>query len=104
MVNVKTLADFKRFLALPGATVQITRHDYVLRDKAKPGFLDPRTVAKLQTNAVQFSGGSWLYFKSAREYRFNGDTMTVDLGDDAKFERVMEYKLTIGGSNGTHSG
>ena len=67
------------------------RHDWADPAKAKTGFFDARTVARVQTNAVQFTGGSWLYFDKASRYRFDGDTVTVRLEGD----NVMVYKLTL---------
>ena len=98
-VTVKSLADFKRFLASPGATVQVTHHDFVTPDRAKPGFFDPKQVAKVQSNSVQFTTGSWLAFGKASSYRFNGDTVTVALSEGVgpdPFAKVMVYKLTAG--------
>lgn len=98
MIAIKTLADFKRFLATPGATVQVIRHDFVTPEKAKPGFFEPKQVARVQTNAVKFTTGSWLPFGKAAHYRFAGDEVTVALSEGVgpdPFAKVMTYKLTI---------
>ena len=98
VITVKTLADFKRFLASPGATLQVIRHDFVTTDKAKPGFFEPKTVALVQSNAVKFSTGSWLPFGKAAHYRFTGsDEVTIALSDGVgpdPFAKIMTYKLT----------
>ena len=94
-VQLKTLADFRRFLAQPGATIQVIRHDRAVF-AARPGFRDPRTVKKLQTNAVKFSNDSWLDWRSgANRFRFDGtDVVTVALGD-LGFNEVMQYRCWI---------
>lgn len=96
-MQLNSLADFKRFLATPGATVQIIRHDWATSHNPKPGFFDPRKVVKVQSNGVAFessssSNGSWLYFDKASNYRFDGDKVTVDLKSDGTFDKVMVYK------------
>lgn len=101
-VQLKTLADFRRFLAQPSATIQVIRHDWADKDAkraavfaARPGFRDPRTVKKLQTNAVKFSNDSWLDWRSgANRFRFDGtDVVTVSLKDN--FTDVMQYRCWI---------
>lgn len=98
MIAIKTLADFKRFLATPGATLQVIQHDFVTPEKAKPGFFDPKQVALVQSNSVKFTTGSWLPFGKAKDYRFNGDEVTIALnagmGGDP-FAKTMTYKLTL---------
>ena len=54
----------------------------------------PRKVEKLQTNSMKFEGGSWLDFRAAKNYKFEGDKITVSLNDDGSFTEVMEYQLT----------
>lgn len=105
--NVTSLAAFRRFLAEPGATVTLTRHDWA--DKGLHGFKDPakraasyepRTVAKLQTNAVKWSNGGWLHWDgklgglTSKSFRFEGDTVTVSLSNDNSFTEVFAYRLS----------
>jgi hypothetical protein len=102
-IDIKTLAEFKRFLALPGATVQIVQHDSMLpinRDDPeavakREAFLKPRTVAKVRSNTVQFINGSWLRHKAASHYRFHGNRVTIDLKEDGSFSKVMVYECSI---------
>jgi hypothetical protein len=103
-MNLTSLADFKRFLATPGATVQIVRHDWVGEGAgkipAKDHFFDPRKVQKLQTNAVAFvsphdKNGSWLWFRKAKDFRFEGDVVTMQLEDGGDWSEVMQYKCWI---------
>lgn len=89
---VKNLAEFKRWLTTPGATVTMIRHDWYPTGKLMNV---PRTVLTLQTNGVQFFGGSWLYFRSAKEYRFSDGFVDVDLTGDNSFGQIMRYKLSI---------
>lgn len=87
---MKTLTDFKKFLALPGAKVRLVkRYDNLT---INPILGEWRTVAKLQTNAVAFvtntkSGKSWLYFPPASKFEFvdglaNVDGLLYELGRD----------------------
>ena len=95
-MTVRTLADFKRFLAQPGATVQVVRNDWTTTNviKPRPGYWEPKRVQKLQTNAVQFTTGGWLNFPKAAHVRFNEDnTLTIDMNEDGTFSQVLVYKL-----------
>jgi hypothetical protein len=73
---MKTLADFKRYLATPDARLELIELSYNGIDKPVKdrGF---RAVAKLQTNSVALatptnkSGKSWLDFGKASEWTFN---------------------------------
>lgn len=111
-VNVTSLAAFKRFLSMPGATIQMERHDWadagVGADAPAGGFkpervrlmYEPRTVAKLQTNAVKFTNGSWLYFDKSGgclygKLRFEGDTVTLSLSGDGSFQEIAIYRLSV---------
>jgi hypothetical protein len=79
---MKTLAEFKRKLAVTDITVSMSREIYEngtwVMHEQRPELSAPRKVAKLQTNAVAFatdlpSGASWLWFGSATEWAFNGN-------------------------------
>jgi hypothetical protein len=101
MVGITSLAAFRRFLALPGATVLITRHDW--RNKSffgvSSGLFEPRKVKRLQTNGVCFEVGDldyWLYWdrKNGQRFRFDGsDTVTFDLNREKG--EVMQYRCWI---------
>lgn len=99
--NVDSLAAFKRFLAKPNAAVEVIRHDYarsLYRDPAMiadaVGF---RRIKEVQSKAVAFellSGKTmWLDLKSAKQFRFEGDTVTVVPNPDDPREIV--YRLTF---------
>ncbi len=91
-VVLRDLAEFKRFLGKPGATIQVARNTFMDRQpaatqeayKAK-GMYAPRAVQALSRKAAVFNlrgfpGTVWLYWdKGARGWRFNGDSVTVPL-------------------------
>jgi len=103
-ITVRSLADFKRFLALPGATVQVTRNDWM--DPAKtthpvrstPEYWAAKQVQRLQAKTVQFTSGSWLQFPKAAHVRFTGDTVTLCMDQDGTFRAQLVYQLTAGGA------
>ena len=98
-VNICSLAEFKRFLARPGATLETVRNDVMTRNgqtpETRPQCYGLRQVKKLQTNAVQFTGANWLWFEKAAKYRFAGDVVTIDVSKAEPFAEVIEYKLSI---------
>lgn len=98
-VNIRSLADFKRFLARPGATLETLRNDVMTRNgqtpETRPQRYGLRQLKKLQTKAVQFTGDNRLWFEKAAEYRFAGDVMTIDVSRGEPFAEVIEYKLSI---------
>ena len=84
-MEIKTLAELKRHLATPNATLQITEFASCIRGEwieKQPHNPKPRQVAKLQTNSVALkdettkSGTSWLEFGKAIEWTFNGNQAT----------------------------
>ena len=99
-INVRSLADFKRFLAEPGATPQVIQNDWMdpvktsHPIKGKPDYFAPKQVAKLQSTTVQFTSGSWLQFPKASLARFEGDTVTLDMNQDGTFSALLVYKLS----------
>jgi hypothetical protein len=103
-MTLKTLADFKRFLAQPGATVQVIRNDWMDATKTlhpiqgKPGYWDPKQVDKVQSNCVRFTTGSYLTFPKAAQIRFAGDTVEICMQQDGTFKDVLAYRCTEGGA------
>ena len=79
---MKTLADFKRYLAITGESVSERpalrmvslewrnrdSGDFVHQPVRNPDF---RGIAKLQTNSFKFEGGSWLDIPKASEVTFD---------------------------------
>jgi hypothetical protein len=80
---MNTLADFKRRLAeRPTVTL-------INCNQQHKALNVPRKVAKMQTNAVMFEGGSWLYFDKASNWSFADGLATYT---DAYIE--LTYKLS----------
>ena len=88
-IELRTMADFRRALAIPG--VQVVRLDTPAPTR--------RTVAVLQSNAVAFrvtgrgNAPSWLWFGRARDWRFAGNRATRLHPDDR--EPVLVYELHL---------
>lgn len=99
MPTVDSLAALKRFLALPGTTLQVVRNDWSTQPfwRPKPGYWEPKQVAKLQGNAVQFTTGSWLRFPKASMIRFapQSQSFLLCMNDDGTFREVLEYALSL---------
>jgi len=78
---IKTLADFKR---LPVGTKM------VMRSATYQGKLLglEREIEHKQTNAIRFSGGSWLQYPSAKEFSIDGNliVLTDSTGDFLAYE------------------
>ncbi len=98
-VDVRSLADFRRFLSHPSATVQVVRNDWSDPTKVPnpirtpAGYFEPKKVKNLLGKSVQFTTGSWLDFPRASNMRFDGDTVTVDLDQNGHFDYLLVYKL-----------
>lgn len=94
---IGSLADFKRWLATPGATVQVIHHwrgdGSWLEEARRRAFFSPRTVKTLQTNGVYFSDNSFLGFGKAKDWSFKDDCATVQFGGP---HATIVYKLTGG--------
>ena len=58
---MRNLADVKRRCKL-GVVVTMTQHDLLPNGKL---INVPREIVHVQTNAIQFAGGSWLYWPKA---------------------------------------
>ena len=84
-----SLAAIKRSLQV-GAKVIMVRHDWYPTGKLMGV---ERAVIHVQSNGVQFAGGSWLYFKAAKEYRATASGFQVCLDGSGTFDKVMEYQL-----------
>lgn len=82
-VNIRSLADFKRILALPGATIQLVRHDYLDgRIPAADPFWQPRTIRKVRSGDVEINmpgsaRASYLEFGKAANWVFAGNSATL---------------------------
>lgn len=96
-IEIKSLAQWKRWLAEPGSAVELTQHDWYPQGKL---IGKVRKVAKVQTNGVAFlnpddNKTSWLYFdRGAADFRFDKDVVIVALDSERTgFDRVMKFKL-----------
>jgi hypothetical protein len=100
-MNIDSLSAFKRFLARPGATLTLVRHDFVTPAHRNYTVLfAPRRVAVVKATQVGLvvSGKgepSWLDLNPASAFRFEGDLVTVDLTGRGDFEKVMIYRVSI---------
>lgn len=99
--ELHSLADWKRFLAMAGATVQVTRNDWSDARKTihpitpRAGYWEPKQVTKLQSNGVYFSNG-WLAFPKAAHVRFDGSaTVTLCMAQDGSFGAVLCYRCWL---------
>lgn len=90
LVDIHNLAEFKRFLAEPGATIVTLQHSFAghMRDEKLLEVLAPRTIKTVQSTQFQFSNGAWMQFGKASDWTFEGDTVTFK-EDDLK----IVYKL-----------
>lgn len=84
-MQLKTLADFKRALAVPGVQVQLIENTICPRPKEHP-IWNVRSVHKIQSNAVAFNIAgfnvpAWLEFGKASAWSFEGARAVNDLGD-----------------------
>jgi hypothetical protein len=89
---MKTLADFKRFLAEPDATLTLIKYA-VNGDVQLHKYQGiPRKVSKLQTNSVRLATPegktSWLDFGKASEWAFD-DELAVNANSGV----VLIYRL-----------
>jgi hypothetical protein len=84
---MKTFADVKRAMQV-GVTVTMTKHDWYPN-----GTLIgvPRKVQKVQSNAVQFEGGSWLHWPRASDVVPTDKGFTVVLSIEKA--QLMEYEI-----------
>lgn len=83
------LADLKRHLATPGATLTMTGYEMLVNGQFQHRPIrnpNPRQVAKLQLNSVALfddstkSGKSWLDFGLASDWKFEGNTAVCTPG------------------------
>ena len=84
------LGKIKKLLT-PGRQVQLVRHD-LLGDRVKPSMLEVRSVKLQQTNGVQFSNESWLWWPPALHVRIVDRGFQVCLCGDGTFKKLMEYE------------
>ena len=89
---LRSLSDFKRFLAKPGATIRVVRNTFIDRQGPayqeayrRKGMYAPRTVQALSKKAAVFGVQGhpttiWLYWdRGTRKWRFADDTVAIPL-------------------------
>ena len=107
-VVLRSMRDFKRFLARPGARIQMVRNTFVERQSAATreayrakGLFAPRHVQAVTRKAAIFAisghpGTVWLYWdKGVRRWRFSGDTVTVPLDTAMGPPDAIVYRCTF---------
>ena len=95
---MRTLADLKRRLAVPGAVINLTENTAAPQPAGHPAWL-PRTVHKLQTTCfVSLVDGKkwWMDFGKASEWTFDGDVATRSLPRGRISFRVTVPPSTVG--------
>lgn len=100
LATFRSLADFKRALAVQGAIVRVLVNEYRAKNNhtedarakyeaymavASAG----RTIAKLQTNAIKYSDGSWHYFGKAVNWEFDGGAEATCRMGDGSPDRIV---------------
>lgn len=104
---LRSLSDFKRFLARPGATIEVVKNTFVDRQplafqtayRAK-GMYEPRTVQALSKKAAIFAVKGhpttiWLYWdKGTRRWRFSDDTVAIPLDTGLGPADEIVYRCT----------
>ena len=89
---MKTFADIKRALT-EGVNVTMVKHEWY---PASELIGKQRKIVKRQSNAIQFDGGSWLFFdKPASHFianSFNEFSVLLNPGD--KTPKYMMYRIS----------
>ncbi|MGE3738201.1 MAG: hypothetical protein AB7I59_01685 [Geminicoccaceae bacterium] len=100
-VALRSMADFRRFLSMPGAVVQPIRHDVAASagKENRPYACAPRKVHKLLTKSVAFSIEGkkqliWLPLYPAKAFQFAGDEVTYDPRSDG---RIVVFRCSLAG-------
>lgn len=106
-IDVRSAADFKRFLATPGATLQLVRPEPAIRPWDRLPDDDrrwrPAPVLKARSKDFILNRGtpetprpSYCDYPTARRGVFEGDKVTIHLGEpDGDRGDVLIYQLSI---------
>lgn len=91
-----TFAALKRRLQV-GAKIEMVRHDYQPGGAVPEKLRGVREVARVQSNAVQFSGGSWLYWPKAAEVRADdkGFDVALMVNNDPSNRRIRSADFSV---------
>ncbi|MCJ2083677.1 hypothetical protein [Methylobacterium sp. J-090] len=107
---LRSLSDFKRFLAKPGATIRVVRNTFIDRQGAtfqeayrRKGMYAPRTVQALSKKAAVFGVQGhpttvWLYWdRGTRKWRFADDTVAIPLDTGLGPPDEIVYRCSVSG-------
>ena len=106
-IDVRSAADFRRFLATPGATLQLIRPDNATtlwdrlpddhpRWKPAPVLMVRSKDFILNRGTPEAPAKSYCDHPTAKQGRFEGDKVTIRLSDpDSDRNDVLIYRLTI---------
>jgi hypothetical protein len=86
---IKNLSQMKKYFTSTDAEIELIYSKYMPHK-----YLNViRKVEKCQTNAVKFTGGSWLEFGKAENYKFN-DNNTFDVLEEnnGNMEVILTYR------------
>ena len=72
---IKTLADFKRLPEGTKLVLRSTNIDFMGKPHKYLGV--ERTIEHKQTNAIRFSGGSWLEYPKASQFSIDGPYVVI---------------------------
>jgi hypothetical protein len=86
-----TLAAIKRRITI-GTTLSIVKQNSIDGDGTSH-FLGKRRVDGVQTNAVRFENGQYLYWPRSRHIREVEGGFQVDLAGTGDFMNIVEYQI-----------
>ena len=105
---LRSLSDFKRFLAKPGATIRVVRNTFIDRHGPayqeayrRKGMYAPRTVQALSKKAAVFGVQGhpttvWLYWdRGTRKWRFSDDTVAIPLDTGLGPPDEIVYRCSV---------
>lgn len=87
-MKIENLSQLKKYLTV-GVKLRIeyAQPDQFAR-KTTNGMV--RAIKKVQSNAIQFENGSWLYWEKSSRYKFFEGGFSV-YWDDEKQNKIMDY-------------
>ena len=91
MTQLKTLTDFKKFLANGGSIRLIS----VYGEPAAERVAGVRKAERMQTNGVYFEGGSYLEFPKASLFRIIGNQAQIYAIENGEKVRALVYEIIL---------
>ena len=89
---MKTFKDVKDKLQV-GTKLKLVRHDWLHPTHIKLQVGMVREIIKKQSNAIQFAGGSWLYFPKASEIVVDGEKRQFSVVLNIEQAQFMTYEF-----------